>query len=58
MTDQIAERVQQLDMLAALRQDNKTFATRLRKLHNVREQHRDVNLPPDSSSDRRFVKVE
>ena len=40
--DNDAEYVQPLDMLAELRDDNKTLAARLREAHNVCEEHRDV----------------
>ena len=40
--DNDADYVEPLDMLAELREDNKTFATRLRETHNVCEEHRDV----------------
>jgi starvation-inducible DNA-binding protein len=34
--------VEPLDMLAELREDNKTLAARLREVHNVCDAHRDV----------------
>src|SRR6266446_2172214 len=40
--DNDAECVEPLDMLAELADDNKTLVTRLRKAHNVCEEHRDV----------------
>ena len=42
LLDNDAEYVEPLDMLAELREDNKTLATRLRETHNVCEEHRDV----------------
>jgi starvation-inducible DNA-binding protein len=40
--DNDAEYVDPLDMLAELRDDNKALATRLREIHNVCEEHRDL----------------
>ena len=40
--DNDAEYVEPLDMLAELADDNKTFAARLREVHNVCDEHRDV----------------
>jgi starvation-inducible DNA-binding protein len=40
--DNDAQYVEQLDMLAELREDNKTLAARLREAHNVCEEHRDI----------------
>jgi len=40
--DNDAEYVEPLDMLAELRDDNKTLAARLREVHDVCDQHRDV----------------
>ena len=40
--DNDAEYVTPLDMLAELREDNKTLAMRLREVHNVCDAHRDV----------------
>jgi starvation-inducible DNA-binding protein len=40
--DNDAEFVEPSDMLAELREDNKTLATRLREAHNVCEEHRDI----------------
>lgn len=40
--DNDAEYVQPLDMLAELRDDNKTLATNLRKAHEVCDEHRDI----------------
>ena len=40
--DNDAEYVEPLDMLAELREDNKTLATRLREAHNVCDEHRDI----------------
>src|SRR5438094_1939954 len=40
--DDDADYVEPLDMLAELRDDNKTLATRLREAHNVCEEHRDI----------------
>ena len=39
--DNDAEYVEPLDMLAELADDNKTFAARLREVHNVCDEHRD-----------------
>ena len=40
--DNDAEYVEPSDMLAELREDNKTLAARLREAHNVCEKHRDI----------------
>jgi starvation-inducible DNA-binding protein len=40
--DNDAEYVEPLDMLAELREDNKTLASRLREAHNVCNEHRDI----------------
>jgi starvation-inducible DNA-binding protein len=40
--DNDAEYVEPQDMLAELREDNKTLASRLREAHNVCDEHRDV----------------
>jgi starvation-inducible DNA-binding protein len=40
--DNDAEYVEPQEMLAELREDNKTLAARLREAHNVCEEHRDV----------------
>ena len=40
--DNDAEYVDPLDMLAELREDNKTLAARLREVHNVVDEHRDI----------------
>ena len=40
--DNDAEYVEPEDMLAELRDDNKTMAARLREAHNVCEEHRDI----------------
>src|SRR5260370_9601403 len=40
--DNDAEYVEPLDMLAELADDNKTLAARLREVHNVCDEHRDV----------------
>jgi starvation-inducible DNA-binding protein len=40
--DNDAEYVEPLDMLAELRDDNKTLAARMREAHNVCEDHRDI----------------
>jgi starvation-inducible DNA-binding protein len=40
--DNDANFVQPLDMLAELREDNKTLATSLREVHNVCDEHRDI----------------
>jgi starvation-inducible DNA-binding protein len=42
LLDNDADYVEPLHMLAELREDNKTLATRLREAHNVCEEHRDV----------------
>src|SRR5216117_1789540 len=42
VSDNDAEYVEPLDMLAELAEDNKTLATRLREAHNVCDEHRDV----------------
>jgi starvation-inducible DNA-binding protein len=42
VSDNDAEYVEPLDMLAELRQDNKTLAGSLREAHNVCEEHRDI----------------
>src|SRR5213083_2046309 len=42
VSDNDAEYVEPLDMLAELLDDNKTLATRLREAHNVCDEHRDV----------------
>src|SRR5438477_9426847 len=42
LLDNDADYVEPLDMLAELRDDNKTLATRLREAHNVCEEHRDI----------------
>ena len=42
LLDNDADYVEPLDMLAELREDNKTLAARLREAHNVCEEHRDV----------------
>ena len=42
VSDNDAEHVEPLDMLAELREDNKTLAARLREARNVCEEHRDV----------------
>ena len=42
LLDNDAEYVEPLDMLAELREDNKTLVARLREAHNVCEEHRDV----------------
>jgi starvation-inducible DNA-binding protein len=42
VTDNDAEYVEPLDMLAELAEDNKTLAARLREAHNVCDEHRDV----------------
>jgi len=42
LLDNDADYVEPLDMLAELRDDNKTLAARLREAHNVCEEHRDV----------------
>jgi starvation-inducible DNA-binding protein len=40
--DNDADYVQPLDMLAELRDDNKTLAASLREAHNVCDEHRDI----------------
>lgn len=40
--DNDADYVEPLDMLAELRDDNKTLAARLREAHNVCDEHRDI----------------
>jgi starvation-inducible DNA-binding protein len=40
--DNDAEFVEPLDMLAELRQDNQDLAARLREVHNVCDEHRDI----------------
>jgi starvation-inducible DNA-binding protein len=40
--DNDAEYVEPLDMIAELREDNKTLATRLRETHHVCDKHRDI----------------
>ena len=42
LLDNDAEYVEPQDMLAELREDNKTLAARLREAHNVCEEHRDI----------------
>jgi starvation-inducible DNA-binding protein len=42
VSDNNAEFVEPSDMLAELREDNKTLAARLREAHNVCEEHRDI----------------
>jgi starvation-inducible DNA-binding protein len=42
VSDNDAEFVEPSDMLAELREDNKTLAARLREAHNVCEEHRDL----------------
>jgi starvation-inducible DNA-binding protein len=42
LSDNDAEYVEPLDMLAELREDNKTLAASLREAHNVCEEHRDI----------------
>src|SRR3954465_817704 len=42
VSDNDAEFVEPSDMLAELREDNKTLAERLREAHNVCEEHRDL----------------
>jgi starvation-inducible DNA-binding protein len=42
ISDNDADYVDPLDMLAELREDNKTLAARLREAHNVCDEHRDV----------------
>ena len=42
ITDNDAHYVEPLDMLAELGEDNKTLPARLREVHNVCEEHRDI----------------
>ena len=42
IADNDAEYVEPLDMLAELREDNKTLAARLREVHDVCDDHRDI----------------
>jgi starvation-inducible DNA-binding protein len=42
LLDNDADYVEPLDMLAELREDNKTLAARLRETHNVCSEHRDI----------------
>ncbi|AMM26882.1 Dps family protein [Variovorax sp. PAMC 28711] len=42
ISDNDADYVDPLDMLAELREDNKTLAARLREAHNVTDEHRDI----------------
>jgi starvation-inducible DNA-binding protein len=42
VTDNDAEYVEPLDMLAELREDNQTFAERMREAHDVCDEARDV----------------
>ncbi|MEP7316613.1 MAG: DNA starvation/stationary phase protection protein [Sphingomicrobium sp.] len=42
LPDNDADYVEPLDMLAELREDNKTLAARLREAHGVCEEHRDI----------------
>jgi starvation-inducible DNA-binding protein len=42
VSDNDAEYVEPLDMLAELREDNKALAARMREVHNVCEEHRDI----------------
>jgi len=42
LVDNDADYVEPLDMLAELREDNKTLTTRLREAHNVCDEHRDI----------------
>jgi starvation-inducible DNA-binding protein len=42
VSDNDAEYVEPLDMLAELREDNKSLAASLREAHNVCEEHRDI----------------
>lgn len=42
LLDNDAEYVEPTDMLAELREDNKTLAARLREAHNVCDEHRDI----------------
>jgi len=42
ISDNDADYVEPLDMLAELREDNKLLAARLREAHNVTDEHRDI----------------
>jgi starvation-inducible DNA-binding protein len=42
ISDNDAEYVEPLDMLAELREDNKMLAARLREVHDVCDEHRDI----------------
>ena len=42
VTDNDADYVEPLDMLAELREDSKALAARLREAHNVCDDHRDI----------------
>ncbi|MES2532344.1 MAG: DNA starvation/stationary phase protection protein [Pseudomonadota bacterium] len=42
ISDNDADYVDPLDMLAELREDNKTLAGRMREAHNVTDEHRDI----------------
>ena len=42
IADNDAEFVEPLDMLAELREDNKTLAARLREVHDLCDEHRDI----------------
>jgi starvation-inducible DNA-binding protein len=42
ISDNDADFVDPLDMLAELREDNKTLAARMREAHNVTDEHRDI----------------
>jgi starvation-inducible DNA-binding protein len=42
ISDNDAQYVEPLDMLAELREDNKMLASRLREAHNVCDEHRDI----------------
>ena len=42
MKDNDAEYVDALDMLAELREDNQTLAARLREVHDMVDEHRDI----------------
>jgi starvation-inducible DNA-binding protein len=42
VSDNDAGYVEPSDMLAELREDNKTLAARLREAHNVCDEHRDI----------------
>lgn len=42
VSDNDADYVEPLDMLAELRDDNKTLSARLREAHNVTDEHRDI----------------